>query len=311
MTTVRAAQPSYIILPREVTDRPTVLSFLVSHFARIGEAVWRQRVEDGKVHWQDGTLIDETTPYRPTARVYYYREVTAETVIPFEEQILYQDKEILIAHKPHFLPVTPSGNYVNECLVHRLRLRTGIETVSPAHRLDRETAGIMLMSLNPATRHHYHELFKSRTIFKEYQALARLTPQLQRQAVTGELELPLCWTVKNRMKPAEPSFLMQLVEGEANTHSEIALVAVQGDIGLFELSPITGKTHQLRVHMLSLGMPLLNDRFYPQLLPKTADNFDQPLQLLAYRLRFTDPVTGKQHDWQVDGLAFPKSPVPN
>lgn len=305
MTSVRAAQPSYIVLPREVTDKPTVLSFLVSHFARIGEEVWLQRVRDGKVHWQDGTLIDEQTPYQPTARVYYYREVVAETHIPFKEQILYRDAEILIVHKPHFLPVTPSGNYVNECLVHRLRIDTGIETVSPAHRLDRETAGVMLMSLNPHTRHCYHELFKSKTITKEYQALARLTPELKQLADAGELELPIRWTVKNRMKPANPSFLMQVVEGEANTHSEIALVAVQGEFGLFELSPITGKTHQLRVHMLSLGMPLLNDRFYPELLPKTADNFDQPLQLLAYRLRFEDPVTGKQHDWQVEGLEFP------
>ena len=305
MTTVRAAQPSYIVLPRDVTDKPTVLSFLISHFARIGEEVWRQRVQDGKVHWQDGSLIDEGTAYRPTARVYYYREVVEETRIPFREQILYQDDEILIAHKPHFLPVTPSGNYVNECLVHRLRIHTGIETVSPAHRLDRETAGIMLMSLNPDTRHHYHDLFKSKTITKEYQALARLTPELKQKADVGELQLPIRWTVKNRMKPANPSFLMQLVEGEPNTHSEIALIAVKGEFGLFELSPITGKTHQLRVHMLSLGMPLLNDRFYPELQPKMADNFEQPLKLLAYRLRFDDPVTGKAHDWQVDGLEFP------
>ncbi|MCL1035704.1 pseudouridine synthase [Shewanella corallii] len=306
MTTVRAAQPSYIVLPREVTDKPTVLSFLMSHFARIGEEVWLQRVRDGKVHWQDGTLIDENTEYRPTARVYYYREVVAETHIPFKEQILYRDEEILIVHKPHFLPVTPSGNYVNECLVHRLRIDTGIETVSPAHRLDRETAGVMLMSLNPQTRHQYHDLFKSKTITKEYQALARLTPELKQKADAGELDLPIRWTVKNRMKPANPSFLMQVVEGEANTHSEIALIAVQGEFGLFELSPITGKTHQLRVHMLSLGMPLLNDRFYPELQPKKEDNFEQPLQLLAYRLRFEDPVTGKQHDWQVDGLEFPR-----
>ncbi|BDM63015.1 RNA pseudouridylate synthase [Shewanella sp. NFH-SH190041] len=307
MTSVRAAQPSYVVLPRDITDKSTVLSFLISHFDRIAAEVWHQRVADGKVHWQDGSLIDASTLYRPTARVYYYREVVAETKIPFTEQILYQDDEILLVYKPHFLPVTPSGNYVNECLVHRLRLRTGIEKLTPAHRLDRETAGVMLFSVNPATRHHYHDLFKSKHITKQYQALARLTPALADAARHGSLTLPLRWTVKNRMKPAVPSFLMQIVEGEANTHSEIALLAVSGDMGLFQLSPITGKTHQLRVHMQSLGMPLWNDRFYPELQPKAADDFSRPLQLLAYRLCFTDPVTGKAHDWQVDGLSLPQA----
>lgn len=304
MTTVRAAQPSYVVLPRAVTDKPTVLSFLISHFAQIGESVWQQRVRDGKVHWQDGSLIDELTVYRPTARVYYYREVETQAHIPFAETILYQDQQILLAYKPHFLPVTPSGNFVNECLVHRLRLKTGLPSISPAHRLDRETAGVVLMSVNPATRHQYHDLFKFKQITKEYQALAKLTPELQSKLAAGELELPLRWTVKNRMKPAEPSFLMQISSGEANTHSEIALIAVSGDLGLFSLSPVTGKTHQLRVHMWSLGMPLLNDRFYPKLQPKSDDKFDKPLKLLAQRLRFDDPVTGIKHDWQVGGLSL-------
>jgi tRNA pseudouridine32 synthase/23S rRNA pseudouridine746 synthase len=79
-------------------------------------------------------------------------------------------------------------------------------------------------------------------------------------------------------------------------------VAVKDGLGLFELSPITGKTHQLRVHMLSLGMPIMNDRFYPLLQPKGPDNFAKPLQLLAKRLRFTDPVSGKVQDIQCQGL---------
>ncbi|AZQ12128.1 pseudouridine synthase [Shewanella khirikhana] len=297
----RAAQPSYVVLPRDHTAS-TVFEFLCSHFARIGADVWRARILDGKVHWQDGSPIDLQTPYRATARVYYYREVVAETRIPFQEQILYRNDHMMLVFKPHFLPVTPSGNYVNECLVHRLRIATGIDTVSPAHRLDRETAGVMLMSLNPDTRHCYHELFLSGRIRKDYEAVARLTPELMASLDEG-LELPKHWTVKNRMAEAEPSFLMRVVAGEANSHSEISLLKHQGDRGLFELSPITGKTHQLRVHMQSLGMPLENDRFYPQLMPKSADNFDRPLKLVAKRLRFTDPLSGEAIDMGCNGFA--------
>lgn len=300
--TACAAQPSYVVLPREIADKSTVFAFLASHFARIGEDVWRQRILDGKVHWQDGSVIGLDTAYRPTARVYYYREVPVETQVPFEERILFQDENVILAYKPHFLPVTPSGNYVNECLVHRLRLRTGIETIAPAHRLDRETAGVILMTTRPQTRHLYHQLFVDDAIRKDYQAMAKLTPHIIEQYRKGCLSLPLHWTVKNRMQPSEPSFIMQVVEGEANTHSEISLVAIEGDVGLFHLSPITGKTHQLRVHMLSLGMPLLNDRFYPTLLPKGPDNFASPLKLMAQRLRFIDPVSGIDHDVQCEGF---------
>ncbi|MCL2917865.1 pseudouridine synthase [Shewanella litorisediminis] len=299
--TARAAQPSYVVLPRD-NPSTTVFGFLCSHFARIGEAVWRTRILDGKVHWQDGSLIDLDTPYRATARVYYYREVVAETKIPFSEKILCRNEHMMLVFKPHFLPVTPSGNYVNECLVHRLRLATGIDTISPAHRLDRETAGVILMSLNPETRHQYHQLFLNGGIRKDYEAIARLTPELL--ALHGDGQgLPQRWTVKNRMQPADPSFLMQVVPGEANSHSEIALLKVKDGRGLFELSPITGRTHQLRVHMQSLGMPLENDRFYPSLQPQSADNFDTPLKLVARRLRFTDPITGEKLDVGCDGFA--------
>ena len=234
--------------------------------------------------------------------------------MPFKEQILFQDEHSIIVYKPHFLPVTPGGNYVNECLVHRLRIATGIDTIAPAHRLDKDTAGVMLMTVNPDTRHAYHQLFLDDLITKDYQAIAKLTPALialsqrqtpsQSQCQSQALESPIHWTVKNRIEPANPSFTMQVSDGTANSHSEISLVAVKGEYGLFELSPITGKTHQLRVHMQSLGMPLVNDRFYPVLQPKGPDNFQQPLQLLAKRLRFVDPISGRQQDISCEGLVL-------
>jgi len=301
-----AAQPSYVVLPREAQlagkRYATVFEFLIDHFKQIDPSVWRQRIEDGKVHWQHGELIDINTAYQATTRVYYYREVLAETKVPFLEKVLYQDANAIIVYKPHFLPVTPGGNHVNECLVHRLRIATHIDTIAPAHRLDKDTAGVMLMTVNPQIRHAYHQLFLDDKITKDYQAIAKLTSTLVSELADNTATLPIRWTVKNRIVAANPSFTMQVVEGEANSHSEISLVAVKDGLGLFELSPITGKTHQLRVHMLSLGMPIMNDRFYPLLQPKGPDNFAKPLQLLAKRLRFTDPVSGKVQDIQCQGL---------
>ncbi|EDQ00090.1 pseudouridine synthase [Shewanella benthica] len=305
-SSVRASQASYVVLAENVTDKPTVLSFLVERFEQIGSDIWRERIIDGKVHWQDGSLIELDTEFKPRARVYYYREVKSETKVPFEEKILYRDEQIILAFKPHFLALHPSGNFVNECLVNRLRIKTGIETLVPAHRLDRATAGIVLMILNPETRTQYHDLFKNHQITKEYQALAKLTPELLASHQVGELALPLQWTVKNRMVKGEPSFTMKVVEGESNTHSEISLIDIKDDVGLFKLSPITGRTHQLRVHMQSLGMSIINDRCYPQLQPKADDDYARPLKLVAKRLKFNDPVTGIALDIECEGFgSFP------
>ncbi|GIU27902.1 pseudouridine synthase [Shewanella schlegeliana] len=301
-SSVRASQASYVVLPDTVTDKPTVFSFLVSKFPAIAKSVWQTRILDGKVHWRDGTPITLDSLFIPRERVYYYREVEQESMIPFEEQILLQTSEFMLVFKPHFLAVNPSGNFVNECLVNRLRIKTDNQEIVAAHRLDRATAGVMLLSLNSATRHDYHELFKSGQICKTYQAIAPLNSEVKAMIAQGALTLPMAWTVKNRLQKTVPSFLMCIGDGEANSHSEIRLIEVHNGYGLFELTPVTGRTHQLRVHMMSLGMPLLNDRLYPELLDKAADNFAAPLKLMAQRLCFTDPMTQERIDVSCDGF---------
>ena len=241
------------------------------------------RVAAGKVHWHDGSLITADTPFQAQQRVYYYREVDNEPIIPFEEKILFQDEHILVAYKPHFLVVAPTGIYVEESLQSRLRKKTGIHDLQALHRLDRATTGLVLFSVDPANRHLYHNLFSSRKMHKTYQAIARVS---NNENIVGQQ-----WEVKNRLSESKPRFLMQVAEGEPNSHSLIRCLAQSGDKALFELNPITGKTHQLRLHMTTLGWPILNDMFYPTLQPKAPDNYSMPLQLLAKELRFIDPVT--------------------
>lgn len=289
----RSQYPSTVTMPADNAGCATVLAFLIKKFPRIPEDVWCQRVAQGNVHWDDLQPVTACCAYAPKKRVFYYREVAEEPVIPFSEEIIYQDDELLVACKPHFLPVTPAGIYVRECLLNRLREKTGIDSLAPIHRIDRETAGLVLFSVNPETRADYHPLFANGQVKKTYLAIA---PVPEQEDIAGR-----DWLIENRIVEAEQWFRMTAAEGEfageVNARSMVRCLKVKGDRGLFQLSPITGKTHQLRVHMSGLGYPLLNDRLYPMLQPKSADNYDTPLQLLAHRLYFTDPLTGKERQF--------------
>jgi tRNA pseudouridine32 synthase/23S rRNA pseudouridine746 synthase len=172
--------------------------------------------------------------------------------------------------------------------LNRLRARTGIAGLAPLHRLDRETAGIVIFSVNPETRGAYHELFMKGNVEKIYHALAEVhhPPRENR------------WTVENRIVRGEPRFRMQVVPGIANARSHIELLEVNRNCGLFRLQPVTGKTHQLRLHLSGLGFGILNDRVYPELQPEREDDFDRPLQLLAGEIRFHDPVTGTDREFR-------------
>ena len=275
--------PSKLSLPQTNPGVATVLEYLVMKFPYVDAQVWRQRMVDGKVHFHGGELIAAETRFQPQQRVYYYREVDSEPSIPFKETILFQDQQLLVAYKPHFLAVTPGGVYVNECLQTRLRLSTGIEGLQALHRLDRVTAGLVIFSTNPETSHLYHHLFETRQIHKTYQAIANIRDDEQ---LVGQE-----WEVKNRVVHGEPHFRMQITEGEANSHSVIRCLQQTEQQALFELNPVTGKTHQLRLHMQTLGWPILNDPYYPQLQPQAEDDYAAPLQLLAKELALIDPVT--------------------
>jgi len=284
--------PSKLSLPQTNPGVSTVLEYLILKFQDIDPIVWKTRMAQGKVHWHDGTPIAIDSAFRPQQRVYYYREVENELTIPFDETIIFQDDHILVAHKPHFLAVTPGGKYINECLQNRLRAKTGISSLQALHRLDRVTAGLVMFSLNKETRPLYHNLFSTQHIRKTYQAIATINPDCEQ--VDHE------WIVKNRIERSQARFRMLIVDGEANSHSIIRCLQQHKNRGLFDLKPVTGKTHQLRLHMQSLGWPILNDRYYPTLQALSEDDYTQPLQLLAKKLEFVDPVSRQLRTFRSD-----------
>jgi tRNA pseudouridine32 synthase / 23S rRNA pseudouridine746 synthase len=197
--------------------------------------------------------------------------------------VLFRDAHIVVADKPHFLPVTPSGSHLQETLLVRLKRKLGIDTLAPVHRIDRETAGLVLFSIDPATRGRYQRLFAEREVSKEYECVAPWR---------DSLSLPL--TRRSRLVDDEAHF-MRMCErpGEANAETRIELIERRAALARYRLVPLSGKRHQLRVHCAALGIPIRGDRIYPQLLPADTDDHAHPLQLLARALAFTDPVTGE------------------
>ena len=238
----------------------------------------------GEVIDETGRRVDPETAYRAGACIYYYRELEDEKLIPYVEQVLYQDEHILVADKPHFLPVIPSGRFLHQTLLVRLRKNHKLQDLVPIHRLDRETAGLVLFSVNPRTRGHYTSLFRNRKVRKVYEALAPTLDTAQFPTIR-----------RSRIVRGEPFFRMQEVSGEANSETHVSPIRNLGSNTLYQLVPVTGRKHQLRLHLAGLGIPIINDKLYPAINRPEEDDFSSPLKLLAKSLSFQDPLTGQKH----------------
>ena len=271
--------PSCVALPEG--PWPTIAAFLVQRFPAISASVWAARIERGEVVDEHGVPVTPTRPHQPRLRVFYYRGIDAEPPIPFTETILFQDELLVAVDKPHFLPVTPGGRYLQETLLVRLKRSLGIDTLVPIHRLDRETAGVVIFSVQPATRAAYAALFAQRQVTKHYEAIAPWR---------ADLELPL--THRSRLVEDEHFMRMREVPGAANSETRVALLEVCATLARYSLSPVTGRKHQLRVHCAALGIPICNDLLYPRLFAQGSDDHARPLRLIARSLTFADPVSG-------------------
>jgi tRNA pseudouridine32 synthase/23S rRNA pseudouridine746 synthase len=265
----------------------TVIDFFKAHYPHVDAATWDARMAKGQLMDETGRRVDSETPFRVGACIFYYRELENEKRIPFVEHVLHQDEHILVADKPHFLPVIPSGKFLHETLLVRLRKQGASEHLVPVHRLDRETAGVVLFSLNPKTRGDYTALFRNRKVKKVYEALAPTLDNMKFPSIR-----------RSRIVQGEPFFRMKEVPGEANSETQISALSSLGQVTLYQLLPLTGRKHQLRLHLAALGIPIINDKLYPVLTPSDEDDFSRPLKLLAKSISFQDPLTGRQHHFE-------------
>ncbi len=263
----------------------TVREHLVERLTGAGPGTVESMFAEGLVVGADGLAVAPDAPYRPGMFVWFHRELPAEVPVPFPVEVVYRDEHIVVADKPHFLATTPRGSHVAQTALARLRHELGIPALTAAHRLDRLTAGLVLFTVRPEERGAYQTLFSDRRVRKEYEAIA---------PYDSSLALPR--TVRSRIVKERGVPAAREVAGEPNAETRVELAEHRAGLGRYRLVPTTGQTHQLRVHLSALGVPILGDPLYPEVTaPVPADDFRHPLQLLARRLAFTDPVTGAEH----------------
>ena len=278
---------------------PTVLDALAARLPAVTHTEWQRRLDAGDVLDAQGQPLRADSPCHSGMRLYYWRHVPDEPAVPFAHAVLYQDAHLVVADKPHGLPVVPGGRYVQHTLLARLKRELDLPDLTPLHRIDRETAGLVVLGIRPAERGAYQRLFRERTIRKTYEAVAPLPAGLP--AAPAPPHWQTTRTSHLREDPAQFFRMQEAAESEglppnSTTHCTLLTADQALNQGLYLLEPVTGKRHQLRVHMAALGLPLVGDAFYPTVLrgPDEADDFANPLQLLARSLAFDDPVTGQQ-----------------
>ena len=277
---------SKVFLPADQSHL-NLLQFFIAQFPHIAVKEWEDRFAQGLVLNAEGQALNAIDAYQPNTHLIYFRRLAREPEIPFQEEILFQDQHILVADKPHFLPVTPSGLYLHQTLLNRLKKKTGIQSLSPIHRIDRDTAGLVIFSVNPAERAQYQNLFRDREVKKVYEAIAPYSQELI-------AKLPLLY--QSRLEESEHFLQMIEVEGESNTDTLLDIISENRPWAKYRLTPGSGKKHQLRCHLNALDIPIKDDQIYPTLTPYQEYDLDisRPLQLLAKEISFLDPITKTQ-----------------
>lgn len=286
---------------------PTIADYMVERFFHLDPDALLERFDRGEIVGREGTPLTRETALGAVEFIWYYRKPPPEIPIPFSEQILYQDDDLVVIDKPHFVPTTPGGRYLQNSALVRLRRRLDNPDLAPIHRLDRATAGLLMFSARPQTRGAYQLLFENRQVEKVYEAVsARPSEWDGADAALAGQSFPAVY--RNHIVKLRGEVCVQVDAGrEPNSETLIELLAIDERVVHTLLRPRTGKMHQLRVHLAALGLGILNDSFYPELLPERPDDFGRPLQLLARELRFVDPLSGEERVFTT-GLALQDAP---
>lgn len=272
--------PSCVVLPSQ--GQGSMLDFLAGRLPAVTRAQWLARMEAGEVVDEHGQRVTAGRAMVPGLRLYYYRALEHEVPLPFEAEVLFRDAHLLVADKPHFLPVVPAGRFLQNSLLVRLKREFDLPELSPIHRIDRETAGLVLFSVQRQTRGLYQGLFRERAVQKGYEAVAPWNASLRFPREHA-----------SRMEESGHFFRMHEVPGEPNSFTRMDVLEGNAQWARYALAPVTGRRHQLRVHMAALGLPLRGDTLYPEVDDAPDGDYSRPLQLLARSVAFEDPLTGK------------------
>ncbi|MDO4412527.1 pseudouridine synthase [Cutibacterium sp.] len=265
--------------------------YLIEKLVRLGEQRVDEMLCEGRFVDEAGCVVTAGSPFTPQTFVFFHRDLPEETPVPAGIGILYANERILVVDKPHFLSSIPRGQHVLESVVVRLRTQMGLPELTVAHRLDRVTAGVLLLTRERKWRRPYQEMFEHREVFKKYRLVA---PLVHGRAGDGVVVTKNGWQIRSRIIKERGILQAREIPGEPNAVTDVSLIAERDGLGLYEARPRTGRTHQIRLHMQRLGAPIVNDPFYPVLLDTPVDDFSHPLQLQAWQMGFTDPVSGKK-----------------
>ena len=313
--------PSTVGVPSK-TKLPAI-EFLASKFCNISLAQWQQRFDAGEILNSMGRIMSTQDSLMGESHLHYYRRIEDEPILPFKAQIIFQDDRLVVADKPHFMPVTPGGRYLQQSLLVQLKQQLNLPELSPVHRIDRDTAGLVVFCMRSQDRNAYQELFRLRQVEKTYEAIAAVP-----ETSTQYPAFPLIH--KSMMVEDTQFFRMREVTANeyadaANYNSETWIDCVERldcnasvrpsseptgqALARYLLKPFTGQRHQLRVHMNALGLPLVGDQFYPVVKRSVdaQDDFNSPLQLLAKTISFHDPFTGARRTFESDRQLGPSS----
>jgi tRNA pseudouridine32 synthase/23S rRNA pseudouridine746 synthase len=303
---INGVGPSTVGIPANTTL--SAIDFLSSKFSAISREEWLSRFEAQEILNAVGRVLAPQDSLLKESHLHYYRNIRNEPELPFKATVIFQDDYLVVADKPHFMPVTPGGRYLQQSLLVQLKQQLNLPELSPLHRIDRETAGLVVFSVRAQDRNAYQELFRMRQVEKIYEAIARAP-----ETSTLNPKFPL---VHRSLMAEDTQFfrMRELTTDVSHSHNEFNSetwidcieristqeIAIQSDDkkerqwARYLLKPVTGQRHQLRVHMNALGLPLLGDQFYPlvRIGPEENDNFENPLQLLAKSIFFKDPISG-------------------
>jgi tRNA pseudouridine32 synthase/23S rRNA pseudouridine746 synthase len=276
---------------------PTVGAYMSERFFHLAPGMLLDRLDRGEIVAADGSALSRETPLGVHEFIWYYREPPIEAEIPFEVEVLHQDRDLVVVDKPHFLPTTPGGRYVQNSALVRLRRLLDLPELAPIHRLDRATAGLLMLAARPESRGPYQFMFEKRKVEKVYEAVSPLPADWDAEA-PALAGMPFPIVFRNHIVKERGHVCVRVdADREPNSETLIELIDADDQVIHTLLRPHSGKMHQLRVHLAALGAGILNDSFYPELLPESPDDHARPLQLLARELRFVDPISGEAREF--------------